>query len=98
SGGSVSVSGTMTTATGKTAHPVIKFTQFDALIPGSATLGTGSKFFAVVDPLYAGSEGIANPIPLVEDKFAASAGDVDAGSLSFGVLASGDAPEAVLQD
>ncbi|HEY3929400.1 MAG TPA: hypothetical protein VGL89_13585 [Candidatus Koribacter sp.] len=98
SGGSVSVSGTMTAATGKTAHPDIKFTQFDALIPSTASLNPGSKVFAVVDPLYSGSEGIASPIPLLEDKFAASAGDTDAGDLSFGVLSSSDTPEAVLQD
>jgi hypothetical protein len=98
SGGTVSVTGTMSPITPISAHPVIDFSQFDAVLPSGLTSSFTVKEFVITDPMYSGAEGVAGGITVFQQPFAFTATDTDLGEISFGLLGSGDSPAFLLID
>lgn len=86
SNSTVTLTGNMTAINGQTTDPVIKLTQFDAILTTLANLGTPVKTFALNDVGYSGTEGFVAGVPLVTANLSGVATDVDLGSITFGTV------------
>ena len=98
SGGTVTLNGTMSVPATYPVHPVINFSQFDALIPSGLTTWPLMKELVIEDPLYIGDEGIAGGIPTYRVIFDPSTPDTDMGEISFALVDGSDAPAFVFAD
>ena len=98
SGGTVTLNGTMSVPATYPAHPVINFSQFDALIPSGLTTWPLMKEFVIEDPLYIGDEGIAGGIPTYRVIFDPAAADTDLGDISFALVDRSAAPAVLFGD